>query len=329
MEKQKVKKYSILFSAFFIQFAIGVLWFYFVERIGIIDSLYMVVITLSTVGFGEVSPLSQAGKIFIAFYIISGVGLLGYTFTSVASFIVEGGFKRALQGKKMEKEILKMGEHTIICGFGRIGKAIAGILAENKQKIVVINDVNVDSLDEFNHIIGDATEDSVLESAGIKNAKAIICCLSVDADNVFLTLTARTFNTKIRIISRAISHDSIKKLKRAGANEIVSMHDITAKRMATAVVKPKLVNMVNLITENSEVMFELNDIKVNKNKSLSGKTIAQLDFKKKTGALIIAIKQSNGNIIFSPDANYKIDITDILVTMGESDGIERLDELFE
>ncbi len=329
MEQQKVKKYSILTSAFIILLSIGVAWFYFVENVSLVDSVYMVVITLSTVGFGEVTPLSEAGKIFIAVYIILGVGLLGYTFTSIASFIIEGGLKKVLQGKKMEKEILKMGNHIIVCGFGRIGKSIAETLVEHNQKVVVVNDKYDESIDEFNHIIGDATEDHVLENAGIFNAKAIVCSLSADADNVFLTLTARTLNSNIRIISRAISSESIKKLKRAGADEVVSMHEITAKRMANAVVKPKLINMVNLISNSKEVVFELNDIKVENNLSLAGKTIAELDFRKKTGSLIIAIKQLSGNVIFSPGSDYKILKTDTLVTMGESKDIEILDKLFK
>jgi len=328
MEKQKAKKYSILFSAFFLLVGIGIAWFYFVEGTGLIDSFYMVVITLSTVGFGEVVPLSQAGKIFIAVYILLGVGLLGFTFSSITSFIVEGGIKQVFQGKKMEKKILKMGNHIIVCGFGRIGKAIVGSLLKQHQKVVVINDKYSDSLDLYNHIIGDATEDSVLENAGIKNAKAIVCSLSEDSDNVFLTLTARTLNSDIRIISRAISSGSIKKLKRAGADEVISMHDITAKRMATAVINPKLINMVNLMTEENEVVFELNDIKVTNNKMLAGKTIAELDFKRKTGSLIIAVKQNSGKVIFSPDSDYTIKESDILVTMGEFNDIETLNKLY-
>ncbi len=307
----------------------GTLGYHLIEHTSLLDSAYMTVITISTVGFREVVPLSGPGRIFTMALILIGVGLIGYSFTRITSFFIEGELQRIIRGRKMEKVISKMKNHIIVCGYGRMGHDVAAILAQNEKDVVVVEmELEADS-DDIALLRGDATEDQVLLDAGIERAEAVVACLSSDADNVFLTLSAKTLNPAIRVVSRAISGGSVGKLRRAGANEVICMHEISARRMATVLIQPNLVNLVDIMAPARNIFLEVGEIQVDNNEEILAKSISEINLKRRTGALILAVRQGNGKVLFNPDSDYKMQSGDTLIIMGEREQIERVSGIYK
>ncbi|NOY22626.1 MAG: potassium channel protein [Acidobacteria bacterium] len=303
--------------------------YHLIEHTSLLDSAYMTVITISTVGFREVVPLSGPGRVFTMVLILIGVGLIGYSFTRITSFFIEGELQRIIRGRKMEKVISKMKNHIIVCGYGRMGHDVAAILAQNGKDVVVVEmELKTDS-DDIALLRGDATEDQVLLDAGIERAEAIVACLSSDADNVFLTLSAKTLNPAIRVVSRAISGGSVGKLRRAGANEVICMHEISARRMATVLIQPNLVNLVDIMAPARNIFLEVGEIQVDVNEEIRGESISKINLKRRTGALILAVRQVNGKVLFNPDSDYKMQSGDTLIIMGEREQIERVSGIYK
>ncbi len=288
----------------------------------------MTVITISTVGFREVIPLSKTGKWFTMGLILFGVGFIGYSFTRITSFFIEGELQQIIRGRKMEKSIAKIKNHIIVCGYGQIGRDVAAILMQNGKDVVVIEKELNPHGDGMLFLSGDATEDQVLLDAGVKKAMAIVACLSSDADNVFLTLSAKTLNPEIRVVSRAIAGDSVGKLRRAGADEVVCMHEISARRMATVLVQPNLVNLVDIMAPARNLFLEVGEIKVDRNEEILGTTISQINLKRRTGALILAVRGADGKVLFNPDSDYEMQAGDTLIIMGERAQIERVSAIY-
>ena len=308
-------------------FLIGTLGYHLIEGASLLDSAYMTVITLATVGFREAFPLSRGGMLFTMVLILVGVGAVGYTFTQVATFLIGGDLRRALKGRQMEKQIERLRNHVVVCGFGRVGRAVAENLAQAGEQVVVINRVMVDHLDDHVYLLGDATEDSILESSGILHARALAACLPSDADNLFVTLSARALCPKLKVVARGIASENTAKLRRAGADEVISVHEISAKRIASVLVRPHLVNLVDIMATNQEMLLEVSEFQVSENPYLSEKTIAQVNLKRNTGALILAVRQDTGTLIFNPDSDYRIRGNDTLIVMGEPEQIQKVDRL--
>lgn len=307
----------------------GTLGYHFIEGASYLISAYMTVITLATVGYKEAMPLSQVGMIFTMGLILVGVGLLGYTFTRMASFVIEGDLRRILRGRRMEKAISRMKNHIVVCGFGRVGKDVADFLKSNGESVVVIDREMRTDLDQHVYLVGDATEDAVLLDSGIARAKALVACLSSDADNVFLTLSAKTLSPEIRIVSRAISGDSVGKLRRAGADEVISIHELSARRMASVLIRPHFVNLVDIMSSTTELVLEVSEIKIEKNPGLTNMTISEMNLKRKTGALILAVRGSSGQVVFNPDSDYRMKPDDELIIMGEREQIQRVAQNYD
>lgn len=309
-------------------FLVGTLGYHWIEKATLLDSAYMTVITLATVGFREAFPLSRAGMIFTMVLIMVGVGAMGFTFTQLATFLISGDLRRAMKGRQMEKQIGRFKNHVVVCGFGRIGRAVAENLHRAGKQVVVIDRGMQDHMDSYPHIVGDATEDEVLELARIKDACALAACLPSDADNLFITLSARALSPKLKVVARAISGDNTAKLRRAGADEVISIHDISAKRMASVLVRPHLVNLVDVMDSNQEMLLEMSEFPIGDNENLSGKSIANVNLKRNTGALILAVRHGDGRVLFNPDSDYLIRGDDTLIIMGEPEQISRVDQLF-
>ncbi len=310
-------------------FLIGTLGYHWIEKASLLDSAYMTVITLATVGFRETFPLSRPGMIFTMVLIMVGVGAMGFTFTQLATFLISGDLRRALKGRQMEKQIGRFKNHVVVCGFGRIGRAVAENLNRAGKQVVVIDRGMQDHMDNYPHIVGDATEDEVLELARIKDARALAACLPSDADNLFITLSARALSPQLKVVARAISADNTAKLRRAGADEVISIHDISARRMASVLVRPHLVNLVDVMDSNQEMLLEMSEFPIGDNENLSGKSIANVNLKRNTGALILAVRHQDGRVLFNPDSDYLIRGDDTLIIMGEPEQISRVDQLFK
>ncbi len=306
---------------------VGTAGYVFLENASILDALYMTVITLTTVGFREVIELDTKGKIFTIFLIIMGVGLIGYTVSSFSAFFIEGGLIELMKGRKMEKEIKKLRNHVIICGFGESGSKIAEILKRNRKRVVVVDSKYINEMDNYFYIVGDASDDAVLKAAGVEKASILVAALPNDADNIFVSITARALNKNIKIIAKAREKNSVKKMKLVGIDEVVYLYEISARRVANLIISPHFVNMVDIFSEG-DVYLEIAELDVSKNSQVIGKTISELNLKRRTGLLIVAIKKGDGKLYFNPDSDYVFEKDDVLLVMGTREQIEKSNEVF-
>jgi len=307
----------------------GTIGYATIEDWGFFESLYMTVITLATVGYREVHTLSQAGKIFTMCLIVFGVGTLAYTISSMIQFMVEGQFRQFLGRKKVQKKISRLRGHYIICGYGRIGRRISREFSSKPIPFVVVenNPKHCQRLEEdgFLYIEGDATRDEVLEEAGIHHAKGLITSVTSDSANVFIILTARGINPKLYILARASEEGAEVKLRRAGANKVVSPYTIGATRMAQAILRPSVVDFIDIVVgRNDSLELQMEEIPVVAESELVGKTLLQSELRKKLKLIIVGIKHDK-EMIFNPDANTVIEAGDILIALGEYPDIQKLE----
>ncbi len=299
------------------------------EHNNFVDALYMTVITVSTVGYGDMVPVQPAGKIFTVLLVLGGVGYVMYIFSKVMEAMVEGGLREILGKRKMAKELARLKNHYIICGYGRIGKVICETLYENEKDFVVIEN-NPDEMQTiinngFYGIEGEASEDSVLVQAGIHQAAGLIAVVSTDADNVFITLTARGLNPGIDILARSSgASGSKRKLKRAGANRVISPYSIGGKRMAHAVVRPNVINFLEMTMQVDEYNLQMEEMPVSDTAELQGKMLLDSNIRSDFNIIVIGIKRRDGTMLFNPKPDTLILAGDILIVLGKKAQIGRL-----
>jgi voltage-gated potassium channel len=289
----------------------------------------MTVITISTVGFREVLPLSDAGKIFTAIYIIFNLIFFAYLVSTVAHYIFEGELNRIFRRIMSSREVSKLKNHIVLCGFGRNGRRAAMELSNSKKRFVIIENEEIslekfpDADKKFNFIIGDATQDEVLKMAGIERAKTIITTLPRDSENVFITLTARELNPGIKIISRASDENVEKKLHRAGADYVVMPDALGGYHMANIVTKPFIVEFVELLSGFGESDFMLEEITyLEIRQEYRDVPIAELNIRKKTGATVIGFKNHKLGFIFNPDPSTVFSGHDVMIILGKEQAIK-------
>jgi voltage-gated potassium channel len=294
------------------------------------DSLYMTVITISTVGFSEVKPLSFEGRIFTVFLIMSSFGTFAYTITEVTRYVIDGEFRRLILHIRVDRTIGKLKGHTIICGYGRNGKQAYQTLRESGVECVVVEKDKgiIAELMEANDVLyieGDATQDEVLARAGIKDARALITALPNDADNLFVVLTARVSNDKIKIISRASEDNSDTKLRHAGVNNVIMPDRVGGAHMAQLVVKPDVVEFIDLLIGQSSVETHIEEIPCHSlPSSYLGKSIVDLDIRKNWGANIVGFKTEEGEYVFNPSPDTLIQKGSKLFVLGTMDEIRNM-----
>jgi len=327
MDSLKKIKFSMITLAILI--GGGTLGYVSIEGWSLFEALYMTIITLATVGYNEVHTLSHSGQIFTMCLIVFGVGTLAYTISSLIQFAVEGQFYQLLGRKKVQKKISRLQGHYIICGYGRIGRRISREFAAKPIPFVVVenNPKYCQRLEEdgFLYIEGDATRDEVLEEAGIKQAKGLITSVTSDSANVFIILTARGINPKLYILARASEEGAEVKLRRAGANKVVSPYTIGATRMAQAILRPSVVDFIDIVVgRNDSLELQMEEIPVVAESTLVGKTLSQSGIRKDLGLIIVGIKH-NKEMMFNPDANTIIEAGDILIALGEYPDIQKLE----
>jgi len=305
-----------------------------IENYGLLDAFYMTVITLATVGFQEVHPLSSGGRLFTSFLIIISFGTFAYAISSITKYISDGEFKDYFKNKKVNAAIEKLENHVIICGFGRNGKQAAHVLKKHDTRFVVIEEKKA-IVAAINHqyadlvLEGDATLDDVLLKAGVLKAKALITTLPIDADNLFIVLTARTLNSKLTIISRASEDNTDKKLKIAGANNVIMPDKLGGAHMASLVMKPDVMEFVDYITGQGGDNIRLEEITfANLSEEYQNKTIRDLEVRNRSGANIIGFKTAQGDYIINPSADTKIIPDAKLFVLGTSEQIGKLKDLF-
>jgi voltage-gated potassium channel len=309
----------------------GTLGYTLIEGWPLLDSLYMTVITITTVGYGETRELSGTGRVFTIGFIISSVGIVAYFATRLASGVVEGEI-RALRGmRKLEKAIHRLRDHYIVCGYGRIGGYICSQFKGEGLPFVIIehDEETILRLEEegFYYIRGDATDEKTLLEAGVERAKGLITAVASDADNLYITLTARGLNPSLYILSRASEEKAERKLISAGADKVVSPYLIGAHRMAMAVIRPAVVDFMELAMKRESLHLQLKEIKVNDTSRLPGTILSESGIRSKLDLIVVAIKKEDGGMIFNPAFNTSIEKGDTLITLGQSTNLNKLAEL--
>ena len=306
---------------------IGTLGLVSLEQMSYLDALYMTVITLSTVGFGEVKQLHNDSRIFVMFLIIFGVMIGGYLVTIIGQLTFEGQFKEIVARRKMRKNINKMTNHYIIAGFGRVGRQVAREFERKKVTFVIIEkepeEINKILAAGYNFVEGDATDEDVLHNVGIDSANTLISTLPDEAHNVYLTLTARDMNPKLKIIARADFEEGEKKLFRAGADHVVIPHVLGGMRMAFATLRPHVVDFMQIASAGEEGL-SLEEITIPEKSPLHGKSLLESNLKKDYGVTIVGIKPLDGRMTLNPEPNKILKQGDILVLIGQLEHLERL-----
>jgi voltage-gated potassium channel len=296
-----------------------------------LESVYMAIITIFTVGFQEVQPLSSAGKILTIIIIVGGVGTAFYAAVKAVEIIVEGEMTGYRRRRRMDKIISDMKNHYIICGFGRVGHNVAQVFESSGVPYVVI-DSKKETLEELDvknvpSIIGDATSDDILLQAGIQSAKGLIACSDSDVANVYVTLSARALKPDLNIVARAGFKDTEKKLLMAGANRVISPYFISGVRMAALATRPVASNFLDLMTHAGQIDFSLYEIAIPENSPLTNKTLAEAAVRNSSGALVLAIQKADGTFDLHPNAASKMQKNDILVVIGTQEQFEKLEQM--
>ncbi|MEM6798121.1 MAG: potassium channel protein [Planctomycetota bacterium] len=293
---------------------------------GLLDSVYFVVITVSTVGYGETSQADAATKLFTIATIVVGVGAVGYIGTLLVQAMVEGEIRQALGIERMTNEIKQLSGHAIICGYGRIGQILADELRRRGKSFVIVDqdpDVVAAASDDRELVVsGDATAEETLLDAGIERAKTLIVALASDADNVFLTLTARNLNGDLRIIARGEQRATEKKLRQAGASEVVLPAVIGARRMAAMVTRPHAAAMLDHFTDHEKLDAELEEFTIPEASGLVNRTVRETAARQRHHLLVVGIRRSDGALLFNPDPDASFQAGDTLVVMGKREDVE-------
>ncbi|TNF40517.1 MAG: potassium channel protein [Bacteroidetes bacterium] len=314
---------------------VGTVGYHLIEGWEIIDCLYMTIITIATVGFKEVGPLSQGGKIFTMGLIITSLSSLAYVGTNLARFVFDGDLANYIKTYRVDKKIAKLKNHVIIVGFGRNGEQAAIELAEHGVEFVIIDkrDNVVSRIRENRELLyikGDATHEEVLEQAGIYEARALIATTPNDADNVFVVLTARSMNPGLTVISRASEMGSQMKLKRAGATNVIMPERIGGQRMAKLVHQPDVVEFLESILLQKTQDVSLEEISCRTlGQQFVGKSILDLRIRELSGANIVGIKTGGARYIFNPDPKMIVSRNDQLFVLGNPEQIKKMKELLE
>jgi len=317
---------SILLATLLI--ACGTIGYMTIEGWNTLDALYMTIITLATVGYGEVHPVSDAGHIYTIILIITGVGFFLYVVGAVIQFMVEGRVRLLLGRRRLDRKIAHITNHYILCGYGRIGKVICNKLLRENHPVVVI-DKNEDlaqtpASSDFIYVCGDATDENVLLKAGLHRAKALIAALGTDTDNVFLVLTGRQLSPHLQIIARAGNDAAKAKLAAAGANTVEAPYETGAAAMAQRIIRPTVTNFLDLAftVSNKDILME--EIPVTASSRLNGITLAKSGIRQKYNLIIIAIKKEDDRMIFNPSHEASINSGDTVVAVGEPANLIKL-----
>ncbi|MEI7594378.1 MAG: NAD-binding protein [Bacteroidota bacterium] len=313
---------------------IGTIGYMTLEGYRLLDALYMTIITLATVGFREIQPLSDAGKVFTILLIISSIGTYTYAISVITSQFLEGKINNIFRHYRTKSNVKRMKNHVIVVGFGRNGKQAVQELVDRKHPYIIIEmDRELILNNSENGILfmeGDATDDLTLIQAGIQNAIALITTLPNDADNLFVTLTARTLKKDLNIISRASNESAERKIRTAGANQVIIPEKVSGTHMATMVLQPDIVQFLEHLSIQGDSSTNLVEIVCSKlPDEYINKTINEIDIRRLSGANIIGFKTSSGELIVNPTANTVLLPNTKLFVLGNSEQISKMKTIFK
>ncbi len=328
------KTRNIIFAGIMLALVVGMgtLGYMAIEEWGLLDALYMTVITISTVGFGEVHPVSDQGRMLTMIILISGLGVMGYLVGTLTQTLVEGQLLRIMGRKKLERQIKALKDHYIICGYGRMGRIVCEEIEKTKPTPMVVIDKESSvtaKIGEDGHlyILGDATEEECLIKAGILSAKALVTALDSDADNLYITLTAKGLNRQLIVLARAGRVGSEKKLLHAGADRVISPHQIGGFRMAQALLRPTVTEFIDFAIHHVDAALGMEEIPVRPNSKLTDVTLVDSGIRKELDLIIVAIKKASGEMLFNPASHTRIQIGDTLIALGHKSSLIKLAHL--
>lgn len=305
---------------------LGTFGFYFLEGWSLLDSLYMAVITLTTVGFQEVHPLSQHGKIFVILYLMISLGMFLYILSEVGRLLLESQLRDWFKERKMAKELQNLDDHYIICGFGGMGKNVSQLLDSRGSEFVVI-DRSPDAIKECNDrqwpwILGDATDDAVLRAAGIDRSRGLAAVLPSDSDNVYVVLSARILSPDIQIIAKASSESVISKLEKAGANRVVSLYATGANRISQLLTNPEIADFLETFSSTG-TEIDMAELEVTASSPFINQTLVEARFNER-GIIIVGIRHPSGEFKLPPPPREPISEGDLLIVAGRSEAVQGL-----
>ncbi|CAN5598751.1 potassium channel protein [soil metagenome] len=313
---------------------VGTAGYMLLEGWGFLDAFYMTIISITTAGYNEVRPLDTSGRVWTMLVLVSGIGILFYSIVAFVELAVEGTVQRYLGRRRMDARISKLRDHYVLCGYGRVGHQVAEELSEEGVPFVVVekDTKNAEECAEqgYLELLGDASEDEVLEAASVGRAKALITALDSDAANVFITLSARKMNPDLFIVSRADSDESAAKLEIAGADRTLSPYSVGGRRLASLATRPSVVDFLDVVSRgNHNIEFRLEEFSIDEGSPLARRTIGEIDVFGRSGARILAIIREGREFTTNPTAEDSISSGDILILLGTPEQIERLQDLVE
>ncbi len=321
----------IFFAILSLVLGAGTVWYWLVEGWSTLDAFYMTVITLTTVGFQEVETLGARGRLFTTLLILLGVGTVAYGLSTVGEYLLTAGVIERLQKRGVMREIKKMSNHAIVCGAGRVGMT-AGVTMEEMGSSFVIIDEDPEDLAEAREngwvvLEGDATRDEVLQEAGVDRAAGLLVCTGSDATNLFIVLSARALNPDIFIVARSVDAANDAKMRRAGANKVISPYQIGGRHMANLALRPHVTEFLDVVTLDSGLELWLEEVIVREDSEMAGKTVVEADLRRRTGVTLIALLRGSDHTMLTPDENTRFEVGDELIVLGTRSQLSRLEEL--
>ncbi|NNL75626.1 MAG: potassium channel protein [Desulfobacterales bacterium] len=325
MDGRKLR-YSLMMLAAIVAF--GTIGYYFFERMPLFDAFYMTIITISTVGFSEIVPLTKVGRSITVVIIILGISVGTYTIGIIVQWLVGGELQKIFGRRKLQKQISDLKKHFIICGFGRIGHIICKELFEDSINFVVIEQdpAGIEEIVSLKYLFleMDATTEEALLAAGIMNAKGLVTAVNSDANNVFITLTAKGLRPDIFVLARASEEKNEEKLIKAGATRVVSPYFIGARRMAHVLKRPTVVDFLDIATMGNQLGLIMEEAEVGQTSALIGKNLIESRLRQEFGIIIVAIKKVSDQMIFNPSPSETLEAGDVIVVIGKTDDLKRM-----
>jgi len=293
------------------------------------DAFYMAVMTMTTIGYGEIRPLGEAGRVFNVFYMMLSVSVLFLTFGMVTQSVVEAQFAGYFGKRRARKMIDSLNGHYIVCGFGRVGRGAAAALRAAGMTVVVLDrrEDRVDwaMKDGYIGLFGDSTRDEILKEAGVMRAAGLIAALATDADNLFAVISAKALNPAIRVGARAAEEEAERKMRQVGADSVFAPYSMTGTRLAQSLLKPHVHQFLDFATTNPELNVRIEQIRVAGGSELAGRSLSEMKFRSEMKVIVLAIRRAAGEMIFNPAAETQVESQDHLIVMGEPEPLRRLE----
>jgi voltage-gated potassium channel len=325
------RRLAVIAIAIVVTLGGGTLGFVLIERYPVFDAFYMALITVTTVGYSEIHPLSHAGRVFNSFLILFGVITMLLAVGAMTQTIIELELNQFFGRRRVKGMIDKLEGHIILCGFGRVGRGAADELRQAGMPFVVVDhdEDRVESAIKAGMlgVLADASRDETLHDVGIDRAKGLIATLGTDADNLFLILTAKTLNPNIQLSARVAEESSERKMRRAGADFVFAPYNSTGHRMAQAIVRPHVQQFLDFTTRNLGLDVGIEQVPVGERCAFSGKCLAEMAIRRSTGVIVLAIRRANGEMLFNPPPEAVVSIGDHMIAMGEPNGLRKLESV--